>query len=185
MSASTTATSSPTTWPTARSARSTAGVHLRLFDFSLSRVPLEQTKAGTPPYLDPFFDPVRRPRWDAAAERYAVAVTLFEMATGTVPVYGSGESHATAVDDEATVDVEMFDPAVADGLDTFFRKSLRRNPSDRFDTVADIAQARLRSPTTLRGCSAMRAVSCQRASWPGRCWPRRTRCLRPPAASSG
>lgn len=116
-------------------------VHLRLFDFSLSRAPLDQTKAGTPPYLDPFFDSVKRPRWDSAAERYAVAVTLFEMATGTVPVYGSGESHPTQVDDEATVESEMFDPTVADPLVTFFRKALRRDPKERFDTIADMAQA--------------------------------------------
>ncbi|MFC7648646.1 NERD domain-containing protein [Streptosporangium lutulentum] len=60
-------------------------VHLSLFDFSLSRAPLEQTGVGTPPYLDPFFDPIHRPRYDAAAERYAVAVTLYEMATGRTP----------------------------------------------------------------------------------------------------
>ena len=116
-------------------------VHLRLFDFSLSRAPLDQIRAGTPPYLDPFFDPVLRPRWDAAAERYAVAVTLFEMATGTVPIYGGGESHPTQVEDEATVDAEMFDPAIADGLVAFFSRALRRAPRARFDTVADTAQA--------------------------------------------
>lgn len=115
-------------------------VHLRLFDFSLSRAPLDATKAGTPPYLDPFFDPVKRPRWDAAAERYAVAVTLFEMATGDVPTYGSGKSHPLQVEDEATVDAEMFDPAVAAGLVPFFRQALRRDPKRRFDTVADMAQ---------------------------------------------
>lgn len=116
-------------------------VHLRLFDFSLSRAPLEQTKAGTPPYLDPFFDPVRRPRWDAAAERYAVAVTLFEMATGAVPVYGSGESHPTQVADEAGVSAEMFDAPVASGLVEFFERALRRKPKERFDTLGDMAQA--------------------------------------------
>lgn len=116
-------------------------IHLRLFDFSLSRAPLDQTNAGTPPYLDPFFDAVKRPRWDAAAERYAVAVTLFEMATGAVPVYGSGESHPTQVDDEAYIDAQMFEPAVADGLVAFFRRALRRDPKQRFDTLSDMAQS--------------------------------------------
>ena len=115
--------------------------HLTLFDFSLSRAPLEQTRAGTPPYLDPFFDPARRPRWDAAAERYAVAVTLHEMATGTTPVYGSGESHPSMVADEATLDPGLFDPAVADGLVAFFRRALRRDPGQRYDTAADMLVA--------------------------------------------
>ncbi len=115
-------------------------VHLRLFDFSLSRAPLEETRAGTPPYLDPFFD-AGRPRWDSAAERYAAAVTLFEMATGAVPTYGGGESHPSQVDDEAAVEPAMFDPAVADGLVAFFVRALRRDPGQRFHTVADMAQA--------------------------------------------
>jgi serine/threonine protein kinase len=64
--------------------------HRCIFDFSLAAAPTEQIGAGTPPYLDPFLGPPRRPRFDLAAERFAAAVTLYEMATGTLPRWGDG-----------------------------------------------------------------------------------------------
>ena len=64
--------------------------------------------AGTPPYLDPFLE--NRGRYDSAAERYAAAVVLFEMATGAPPVYGDGQSDPLVVDDEAAVAPEMAVP---------------------------------------------------------------------------
>jgi serine/threonine protein kinase len=111
--------------------------HLTLFDFSLSRAPLEETNAGTVPYLDPFFG-AGRPHWDAAAERYAAAVTLFEMATGTLPVYGDAHAHPAVVDDDVSLSPDMFDPAVPDGLLRFFATALARDPRDRQDTVDDM-----------------------------------------------
>lgn len=65
-------------------------LHLVLFDFSLSRAPVEQIRAGTSGYLDPLL-PLRK-RWDLHAERYAVAITLYELATGTQPTWGDGKS---------------------------------------------------------------------------------------------
>ncbi|GGP13222.1 BREX system serine/threonine kinase PglW [Nonomuraea glycinis] len=111
-------------------------VHLTLFDFSLSRAPLEQTGVGTPPYLDPFFDPVHRPRYDAAAERYAAAVTLHEMATGQAPAYGTGNSHPALIDSDVTIDPDAFEPGPArDGVIAFLRKALARNVADRHDSI--------------------------------------------------
>ncbi|QSI48086.1 BREX system serine/threonine kinase PglW [Thermobispora bispora] len=111
-------------------------VHLTLFDFSLSRAPLEQTAVGTPPYLDPFFDPVHRPRYDAAAERYAAAVTLYEMATGQTPIYGSGTSHPVVIDSDVTIDPEDFEPGPArDPLIAFLRKALARDVKQRHDSI--------------------------------------------------
>ncbi len=55
-------------------------LHLVLFDFSLSRAPRDNIRCGTRNYIDPLL-PVRK-RWDLHAERYAVAVTLYELATG-------------------------------------------------------------------------------------------------------
>lgn len=115
--------------------------HLVLFDFSLARTSATEIEAGTPPYLDPFLGPPRRPRWDPAAERYAVAVTLFEMAAGHVPVYGDPQSNPAVVGDEATVEPDMFDPGVAEALTTFFRTALRRDARERFDTVDDMLAA--------------------------------------------
>jgi len=108
-------------------------LHLVLFDFSLSRTPPENVEAGTKAYLDPFL--ALRKRWDLAAERYAAAVTLFEMTTGTLPVWGDGRSEPSQLECEATLDAELFDPVLRDTLVPYFTKALRRNVADRFDNA--------------------------------------------------
>lgn len=114
---------------------------LVLFDFSLAAEPIEHVKAGTPPYLDPFLGGGRRPRYDRAAEWFAIAVTLFEMATGTRPVWGSGDADPATIADEVTVTPDMFEPAVATGMTAFFRKSLARESTQRFGDLPELAQA--------------------------------------------
>ena len=104
-----------------REGRSDRAKHLVLFDFSLSRAGAAAVTAGTPPYLDPFLDETGRGRFDSAAERYSAAVVLFEMATGGTPQFGDGLSHPATLREEATVEPEMFDVAVAGPLTQFFR----------------------------------------------------------------
>ena len=114
---------------------------LVLFDFSLTREPLDHIHAGTQPYLDPFLGGGRRPRYDRAAERFAITVTLYEMATGTRPVWGSGDAHPAAIDDEVTLVELSFEPAVAASMMTFFRKALARDAGRRFGDLSELAQA--------------------------------------------
>ncbi|EWM65543.1 MULTISPECIES: BREX system serine/threonine kinase PglW [unclassified Micromonospora] len=114
--------------------------HLCIFDFSLAAVPADQLTAGTTAYLDPFLGPPRRLRYDAAAERFAVAVTLYEMATGTLPRWGNGANPA-AISDEVTLDPAAFDPSVADRLVAYFAKALARDTADRFDTLDEMTDA--------------------------------------------
>jgi len=109
--------------------------HLILFDFSLSKAPIEAVRAGTSAYLDPFLGTKARPDWDPAAERYAAAVTLYEMATGTLPVWGDGETVPALVQAEVTVEPELMDSAVADGLAEFFGIALRRDAGKRHRTA--------------------------------------------------
>lgn len=59
--------------------------HLVLFDFSLSSVPADNIRCGTSAYLDPFLTDRKPVRWDSAAERYALALTLYEMANRPPP----------------------------------------------------------------------------------------------------
>ncbi|MPY93362.1 MAG: hypothetical protein GEV08_09930 [Acidimicrobiia bacterium] len=114
--------------------------HLVLFDFSLSRAPRDNIRAGTRPYLEPFLSLRPRKAWDEAAERYAV--TLYEMATGATPTFGDGQSNEEALDGvEATVEEELPDPAVAPALGAFFRRALRRDPAARFDTAVEMRRA--------------------------------------------
>ncbi len=116
-------------------------LHLVLFDFSLTRTPQDNLRAGTPPYLEPFLAARRTPAWDVAAERWAAAVTLYEMATGTTPAFGDGRSDPAAIDDEATVEHDLLDPALATSLGSFFRTALRRDPNARFANADEMLRA--------------------------------------------
>ncbi len=114
---------------------------LILFDFSLSRAPAENIQAGTRPYLDPFLADRRPPRWDLHAERYAAAITLHEMLVGATPIFGDGLTEPSVIEDEATIAVERFDPALRDSLTSFFSRALRRDPAERFGNAEEMLRA--------------------------------------------
>ncbi len=116
-------------------------LHLVLFDFSLARTPADNVRAGTRPYLDPFLAARRPPRWDTHAERFAAAVTLHEMAAGSLPRWGDGRSEPAVLDCEATVDADAFEPAVREGLTAFFGRALRREFGKRFDNAQEMLRA--------------------------------------------
>lgn len=122
----------------ARGDRKDRAKHLVLFDFSLSRAGATALTAGTPPYLDPFLDTAGRGRYDSAAEHYAAAVVLFEMATGYAPVYGDGLTDPGSVSDDVSIDDTMFDESIASLLAHFFRQALARDSAKRPDTAADM-----------------------------------------------
>lgn len=107
-----------------------------LFDFSLTAVPPENIRAGTLGYLDPLL-PVRRapPRYDSYAERYAVAATLHEMATGTLPTWGDGRSDPSQLQAEVTIDADLFDTDLRENMARFFRRAFRRDIPLRFDNA--------------------------------------------------
>jgi serine/threonine protein kinase len=123
-----------------REGRSDRTKHLVLFDFSLTRAAASATQAGTPPYLDPFLTGTRD-RYDSAAERYAAAVVLFEMATGNTPVYGDGQADPATITDQARIEPGMFDPALAGAFVDFFSKAFWRNAKGRHHTAEDLRTA--------------------------------------------
>jgi serine/threonine protein kinase len=114
---------------------------LKIFDFSLSNAPLDQVRAGTPPYLEPFLQLPGRGHWDTAAERYAVTVILYEMATGTIPRWGDGQSAPHLIDAEVTIDSDLLDAQVRDSLFGFFQKAFERDSHSRYDNAADMLAA--------------------------------------------
>ncbi len=115
-------------------------LRLILFDFSLSRAPLDSIAVGTPAYLDPFLASPTRGRFDLHAERFAAAMTLYEMATGQLPKWGDGLSDPAAIETEVTIDPDLLG-SVGGSLASFFRRALSRSPADRFDTAEEMLRS--------------------------------------------
>lgn len=113
-------------------------LHLVLFDFSLSRAPKDNIKAGTSGYLEPLLISRQPPQWDSYAERYAAAATLYEMTTGTLPVWGDGVSDPSYLDCEITLEPERFPADLRDRLTDFFSTAFRRNIEERFDNAEEM-----------------------------------------------
>jgi len=116
-------------------------LHLVLFDFSLADTSADNIRAGTVPYLDPFLPLRKPPRWDTYAERFAAAVTLYQMATGSLPGWGDGASDPAVLDCEVTLEAGAFDATLREPMTAFFRKALRRDYRERFDNARDMLAA--------------------------------------------
>ncbi|MFF3456047.1 BREX system serine/threonine kinase PglW [Streptomyces sp. NPDC002730] len=118
---------------------------LVLIDFSLAGYPAKETGAGTDGYLDPFIGTLTRSYYDAHAERYALAATLHEMASGELPVWGDGKVSARQTDPEKEpypqIQADAFDSAVREGLRAFFRKALHRDAAQRFPDLKPMRAA--------------------------------------------
>ncbi|MFO1429840.1 MAG: BREX system serine/threonine kinase PglW [Candidatus Competibacteraceae bacterium] len=112
---------------------------LTLFDFSLAGVPAGDLHAGTQIYIDPFLR--KRGLWDGYAERYACALTLHEMATGTLPQWGDGSADPATLKTEVTLDPERFDAAIRQQALAFFSKALARDHRRRFDNAEQMLPA--------------------------------------------
>ncbi|MFJ8273776.1 BREX system serine/threonine kinase PglW [Streptomyces sp. NPDC094154] len=118
---------------------------LVLIDFSLAGYPAKEIEAGTEGYLDPFVGIVTRGSYDGHAERYALAVTLHEMASNELPRWGDGSITARQTAPEKwpypQLAADAFEPAVRDGLVAFFRKALARDVKDRFPDLKPMERA--------------------------------------------
>ncbi|QGN48429.1 BREX system serine/threonine kinase PglW [Micromonospora sp. WMMC415] len=114
---------------------------LVLFDFSLAGVSVKEISAGTQRYLDPFLGSANRPNYDKHAEWYALAVTLHEMASGELPVWGDGGTEPQLTEGPPVLAVEAFDPAIRDGLVEFFDLALHRDHRRRFASLKDMRDA--------------------------------------------
>lgn len=113
---------------------------LTLFDFSLAEEPLTNIRSGSRPYLDPYLGTGGRAQYDSAAERFAIAATLFELATAD-PIWWSESDAPSSATDAPVVQAGMFDPAVADGLADFFATALAPKVTDRHPSLDAMQQA--------------------------------------------
>lgn len=120
---------------------STRKRRLNLFDLSLAVEPLTNLSSGTADYLDPGLGKGRRRQFDRAAELYAAAVTLFQMAAGTMPWWVDGGARPQGSADALGFTEATFEPTVASGLVAFFKTALSAEAGARFGSVEEMARA--------------------------------------------
>jgi serine/threonine protein kinase len=96
---------------------------------------------GSPMYMAP--EQVRNARTvDPRADIWAMGVILFELLAGRPP--WDGETVAgvfAAILEKAPPPMRTFCPDIPEGLELVVARCLARDPSDRFDTVAELASA--------------------------------------------
>ncbi|MEO3842154.1 BREX system serine/threonine kinase PglW [Streptomyces sp. B22F1] len=113
-----------------------------LLDFSLASVSARETGAGTAGYLDPFVGTVMRNLYDDAAERYALAATLHQMASNELPQWGDGSVTPRMTEPKEwpypTIASEGFEDELRDGLTEFFRKALARDAKQRHKDLREM-----------------------------------------------
>jgi len=116
-------------------------LRLSLFDFSLAETRLDNIHVGTSKYHDPFVSQRKPVQWDLHAERFTAAMTLYEMATGTLPAWGDGQTDPGMLDCEVSIASEMFDSNIRKAMATFFTKAFRRDSKERFDNAEEMLNA--------------------------------------------
>lgn len=107
---------------------------LTLFDFSLSEEPLSNVRSGSRPYLDPYLGQGNRQQFDSSAERFAIAATLFELASSYQVWWPSGDSPSNS-SEEPVIEPASFESSVAEELATFFKQALASDASQRHSTL--------------------------------------------------
>lgn len=98
---------------------------LTLFDFSLVSADPADVRVGTAAYRDP--EVTTRGRWDAAADRYSAAMTLYELLTGQRPASPDDASGPSTVQ----ISAERIDAGVRAALAAFFTTAFARAVTDR------------------------------------------------------
>src|SRR5690606_2237917 len=82
-----------------------------------------------------------RRRYDRAAELYAVAITLYEMATQDLPFWTEGNLAPLSMSDRVFLAADRFEASVAPQLVEFFSRALAPEPAERFGDFEAMARA--------------------------------------------
>ena len=118
---------------------------LKLLDFGVAllqgsrRLTVGQLSAaiGTPDYMPP--EQIQGERGDARTDVYALGMILFEMLAGKLPYY---KADAVTVMKEHVLSeaprLRLVKPGISPPLDAVVAKALRRDPNQRYDSLADM-----------------------------------------------
>ena len=128
------------------------GDHLKVLDFGISKVALvsslratnqalTRVAVGTPPYMSP--EQVRASRdLDMRSDLWSVGCVLYELVTGSAPFERESLMQAcAAVLEEEPLPPRQLRPAIPSGLSDAIMRCLRKSPADRFNDVAELADA--------------------------------------------
>ena len=133
----------------------TAAEQLKLLDFGIASLqgarrltwgPLSEA-VGTPDYMAP--EQIRGERGDTRTDIYALGMMLFEMLAGRMPYQGDNSLAIMAQHVNADAPrVRVFRPEVSPELDAIVARAIRREPKQRFESMAELLGA-LRAPESI------------------------------------
>lgn len=116
----------------------------KLLDFGIARMTasaeaMQTTLLGTALYVAP--EQLEGQPPTAASDIYAAGLVLYEMLVGRLPFEGTTPATAAQrlVHDPAPL--HRFNPAIPAGLEAIVMRALARDPQQRYDSVAQFAQA--------------------------------------------
>lgn len=126
--------------------------HLKVLDFGISKVAvrgenrkthqaLTRMAVGTPPYMSP--EQVRASSaLDARSDIWSVGCVLYELLTGTAPFdrVSLMQACAAVLEDEPSAPTQL-NTEVPAGLSEVIMRCLRKDPNERFEDVASLAEA--------------------------------------------
>jgi serine/threonine protein kinase len=104
-----------------------------------TRLTVEGTIAGTPPYMSP--EQIAGERAGPASDVYSLGAMLYEMATGRTPFTGTRVEIFTQVLGDKPDPPSAIRPENDSRLDSIVLKALAKKPADRFPDMAAFADA--------------------------------------------
>ena len=123
---------------------------VRLLDFGIAKLAgdgstgekltQENTLVGTPEYMAPEAL-LMSPDVDASADQYALAVTLYEILTGSVPFEGTYGEVLKKVSTAPFKPLHVARPDAPIALDQVVKRALGRDPAERFPSMNDMREA--------------------------------------------
>jgi serine/threonine protein kinase len=136
--------------------------NVKIMDFGIARsmdamTRLTGSMVGTPAYMAP--EQVSGKQVDFRTDIYALGLILYEMFTGQ-PAFQAENAVAVALKQmrEAPKPPHEIDPAIPFGIERAIMKCLQKDPANRFQSIAQLADA-LRAPAAATSANAPGATS--------------------------
>lgn len=128
----------------------TEGGRVKVMDFGIAKIASHSATAtgmilGTPQYMAP--EQIRGEKADARSDIFALGVVLYEVLTGARPFEADAVTTLMyKILEEEPVNPSEINKNLPRGLGTVIRKSLAKDPADRWQTTGEMRRAMLSSP---------------------------------------